>query len=82
MRDSNGPGLFMQQNGKGVRMKMRFLLAALLLATTAAHAEPVAITPDLMSVTVPTPDGPVEISRVQDNDAVIEGEFARIAPRR
>ncbi|MFP1630822.1 rhodanese-like domain-containing protein [Zhengella sp. ZM62] len=60
-------------------MKMRFLLAALLLATTAAHAEQVGITPDLMSVTVPTPDGPVEISRVQDNDAVIEGEFARIA---
>lgn len=55
------------------------LTAALVLAATAATAEPVGITRDLMSVTVDTPQGPVEIARVQDNDAVIEGDFARIA---
>ncbi|MZR14939.1 rhodanese-like domain-containing protein [Maritimibacter sp. DP07] len=44
-----------------------------------AQAEPVGITKDMMSVEVQTPDGPVEISRVQDNEAVIEGEFAKIA---
>lgn len=56
---------------------MRWL--ALLLLATPAFAEPVGITPDMMSVTVETPSGPVEISRVQDNAAVIEGDFARIA---
>jgi rhodanese-related sulfurtransferase len=44
-----------------------------------AQAEPVGITKDMMSVEVQTPDGPVEISREQDNEAVIEGEFAKIA---
>ncbi len=56
---------------------MRWL--ALLVLATPAFAEPVGITPDMMSVTVETPSGPVEISRVQDNAAVIEGDFARIA---
>ena len=56
---------------------MRWL--ALLVLATPAFAEPVGITPDMMSVTVETPSGPVEISRVQDNAAVIEGDFAKIA---
>ncbi|SIN75625.1 rhodanese-like domain-containing protein [Vannielia litorea] len=56
---------------------MRWL--ALLLLASPAVADPVGITPDVMSVTVQTPSGPVEISRLQDNAAVIEGEFARIA---
>ena len=44
-----------------------------------ALAESVNITPDMSAVTVETPSGAVEISRVQDESAVIEGEFARIA---
>ena len=53
-------------------------LFALILAP-AAHADGVNITKDLSSVTVETTSGPVEIMRVQDQEAVIEGEFARIA---
>ncbi|MCC0032762.1 MAG: rhodanese-like domain-containing protein [Brucellaceae bacterium] len=56
------------------------IMAALLaLIAGSAQGEPVGITKDMMSVTVETGDGPVEISRVQDNGAVIEGDFARIA---
>ncbi|WP_339717958.1 rhodanese-like domain-containing protein [uncultured Maritimibacter sp.] len=59
---------------------MRGLTAAILmLAAGAATADPVGITKDMMSVTVETPGGAVEIMREQDNDAVIEGDFARIA---
>lgn len=59
---------------------MRMILAALMtIVAGAAHGEPVGITKDLMSVTVQTGNGPVEISRIQDNNAVIEGDFARIA---
>jgi hypothetical protein len=43
-------------------------LAALLAAGTAL-ADPVGLTPDMMSVTVETALGPVEIMREQDNDA-------------
>ncbi len=60
------------------RTLMTVAVSAGLLAS-AAMAEPVGITPDMMSVTVETPDGPVEISRVQDNGAVIEGDFSQIA---
>ncbi|MBV7394807.1 rhodanese-like domain-containing protein [Mameliella sediminis] len=43
-------------------------------------AEEVNITRGMAEVAVPTPSGgEVTISRVQDTDAVIEGEFARIA---
>ncbi|QDC08468.1 rhodanese-like domain-containing protein [Oceanicola sp. D3] len=56
---------------------MRWL--ALLLLASPAMADPVGITPDVMSVTVQTPSGPVEIAREQDNAAVIEGDFAQIA---
>ena len=50
-------------------------LAALLLAGGAA-AEPVGITAEMMTATVETPDGPVEIGRVQDNDNLLAEEWA------
>ncbi|KAF0675266.1 rhodanese-like domain-containing protein [Profundibacterium mesophilum] len=40
-------------------------------------ADPVRIDADRLSVTVQTPDGPVEIMRAQDNEGVITGDFAR-----
>ena len=43
----------------------------------AALAEPVGITKDTMSVTVETPSGAVEISRIQDNDNRISGDWAK-----
>ncbi|MCB1332554.1 MAG: rhodanese-like domain-containing protein [Roseivivax sp.] len=58
---------------------MRILLSLTALLAAPALADPVNITRDVMSVTVQTPGGPVEISRNQDNDAVITGDFARIA---
>lgn len=61
---------------------MRWLGSAAIIALVgsgAALAEEVNITSDLASVTVETSAGAVEISRVQDTSAVIEGEFARIA---
>jgi len=55
--------------------------AAVVLATpvlaSAAFAEAVNIAPDVASITVPTDIGPVEISRIQDNDNVVTGEWAR-----
>jgi rhodanese-related sulfurtransferase len=57
---------------------MRLLLALLPLVIAAPlAAEPVMIRPDLPSVTVQTADGPVEISRTQDNGAVVEPEWAQ-----
>ncbi len=60
---------------------MKFLAGAavILLFGGAAMAEEVNITRDVASVTVQTPNGAVEISRIQNTAAVIEGEFARIA---
>ena len=55
---------------------MRAILA-LVLMTGAAWADPVAISPDVMSVTVETADGPVEIARVQDEPNAVTGEWAR-----
>ena len=51
-------------------------LVALLVAGTAA-AEPVGITAEMMTATVETPDGPVEIGRVQDNDNLLSEEWAQ-----
>ncbi|MBM1220212.1 rhodanese-like domain-containing protein [Ponticoccus sp. SC2-23] len=57
-----------------------FATSILVLGLTgAAQAEDVNITRDMASAVVQTPSGEVEISRIQDQDAVIEGEFARIA---
>ncbi|WP_417248352.1 rhodanese-like domain-containing protein [Celeribacter sp.] len=60
-------------------MRLFPMIAAFGLAASTAVADPVGITKDMMSVTVETANGPVEISRVQDNSAVIEGDFAQIA---
>jgi len=51
-------------------------LVALLLTTGTALADPVGITPEVMSVTVETTKGPVEISRVQDNANTVTGDWA------
>lgn len=56
---------------------MRIIVALLALAAAPLAAEPVGITPDMMSVTVQTPSGPVEISRIQDNANKLEGDFAQ-----
>lgn len=58
---------------------MRHLIVMMLtlMAGAATAQEAVNIRPDMMSVTVETPDGPVEISRIQDNDNMLEGEWAR-----
>lgn len=57
-------------------MRNALTLLALLVAGPAL-ADEVAITGDMMEVTVPTPGGAVVISRNQDTDAVIAGDFAR-----
>jgi rhodanese-related sulfurtransferase len=56
---------------------MRLALLALCFAAGGAHAEPVGITADMMSVTVETDSGPVVISRIQDNSHEVSGEWAR-----
>ncbi len=59
---------------------MRILIALITLMTFPAMAqEAVNIRPDLPSVTVATPQGPVEIARNPDNSAVLEGDWARIS---
>jgi Rhodanese-related sulfurtransferase len=50
---------------------------ALVLMTGGAFADPVGITPDMMSAVVETPSGPVEISRIQDNAHEVSGEWAQ-----
>ncbi|MEX1660769.1 rhodanese-like domain-containing protein [Thioclava sp. 15-R06ZXC-3] len=56
---------------------MRAILFAALVCATPAFADPVNIRPDVMSVTVQTASGPVEISRNQDNANMLSGEWAR-----
>ena len=60
---------------------MRLVLSALasfaLLTAPALAQDPVGITPEVMSVTVDTPSGPREISRIQDNAHVIDEEWGR-----
>lgn len=51
-------------------------LCGLLLVAGAASADPVGITGDTMSVMVETAEGPVEISRNQDNASTVEGDWA------
>lgn len=58
---------------------MRILTIALMISAGTVSADPVGITPDLMVVDVQTESGPVSITRVQDNDAIIAGDFARVA---
>ena len=59
-------------------MRIGWAVVALVTATS-SWADGVNITKDVASVTVETPSGPVTISREQNQDAVIEGDFARIA---
>jgi len=56
---------------------MRFIALAAAIAAAPAFGQGVNITPDTSSVTVETLSGPVEISRVQDTDHVVTGEWAR-----
>ncbi|WP_417626816.1 rhodanese-like domain-containing protein [Pararhodobacter aggregans] len=57
-------------------MKLLTPLVMLALAATPVLAEPVNITPDMASVTVETDAGPAEISRIQDNENVVTGQWA------
>jgi rhodanese-related sulfurtransferase len=56
---------------------MRSLVIAALVAAGPAVAEGVNITPDMPSVTIETSSGPVEISRIQDPENVVTGEWAK-----
>lgn len=55
----------------------KVLTTALIVLAGGAWADPVGITPDMMSATVETPSGPMEISRIQDNDNMVSGEWAQ-----
>lgn len=54
-------------------------IAVFVFLAGSVQAQNVNITRDMASVTVETPSGSVEIMREQDQDAIIEGEFAKIA---
>lgn len=54
--------------------KLAFVLGVMALPLSAA-ADPVGLTPDMLSATVPTPSGMVEIMRNQDNAARLEGDW-------
>lgn len=58
------------------RMFTTVVGAGLLAAPALADVPRVGITADMASVTVQTPQGPVEISRDQTEGAMIEGEWA------
>lgn len=59
-------------------MKAIILTTALSIAAVSAVAETeVGITKDMSSVTIDTLNGPVEISRIQDTEHKIDGEWAR-----
>lgn len=53
------------------------LAICLSLGTPALAQDAVGITRDVMSVTIETASGPREITRIQDNDHVIEDEWGR-----
>ncbi len=53
------------------------LTAVFCLAAAQAVADPVNIRPDMPSVTVETPEGPVEISRIQDNTNELWGTWSQ-----
>lgn len=55
----------------------KILTTALIVLAGGAWADPVGITPDMMSATVETPSGPMEISRIQDNDNMVSGAWAQ-----
>ena len=53
------------------------IIAVLLVLPLYAMADPVNISPDMMSVTVETPSGTTEITRNQDPENTLEGEWAK-----
>lgn len=54
------------------------IVATLALAGAAlADDKPVGLTRDMMMATIETPDGPVEIGRIQDNENQVTGEWAK-----
>ena len=55
----------------------KILTTALIVLAGGAWADPVGISPDMMSATVETPSGPMEISRIQDNDNMVSGAWAQ-----
>ncbi len=57
--------------------KILVLALGLLMVPAVASAENVRITKDIMSITVQTPDGPVEIKRNQDPKNTINPAFAK-----
>ena len=63
-----------------MKRKTRLLIGALVavaITPALAVAEPVGITPDIMSVTVKHNGNDVEIKRNQDNEAVVNEAFAK-----
>jgi rhodanese-related sulfurtransferase len=56
-------------------MRKMALTLALIALPGLASAEGVGLTPDMMSATVPTPSGPVEIMRNQDTGNRLEGDW-------
>lgn len=62
-------------------MKMRHAVLTFCIAafTAPATADEVGITADILSVTVQTAAGPVEIMRNQDNDATLEAPWTQVA---
>ena len=54
-----------------------FVSMTMSMTGAAMAQEAVNITPEIAGVTVDTPSGPVEISRIQDPDHVLTGAFAR-----
>ncbi|MFY9246438.1 MAG: rhodanese-like domain-containing protein, partial [Roseicyclus sp.] len=54
--------------------KLAFVLGVMALPLSAA-ADPVGLTPDMLSATVPTSSGMVEIMRNQDNAARLDGDW-------
>lgn len=56
---------------------LRNLAVLLTFLAGPAVAEPVNIRPDQPSITVDTPEGEMEISRIQDNENVLEDEWAK-----
>ncbi len=59
-------------------MKRFAVIAALVVAGGTVQAEPeVGITKDMPSVTVQTPNGAVDIARIQDTENEVTGEWAR-----
>lgn len=58
-------------------MTLALVWTSLLMTGAVAQDKPVGLTKDMLTATVETPDGPVEIGRIQDNDNEVSGEWAK-----